>query len=243
MGQTQAIIADCRYLSVTVMTTSVTTRRIYIIRRISFPLPKITETSSGFAAETDLDFSYGPSSALSSPESASELSASPPISIETIPSHVERREGRRRKGPEKMHRCEICFKEFPRPSAVKTHMNVHNNARPYTCGFPNCPKTFSVRSNARRHYRTHGERPPQRDSPVQFQAGFKFAELIDAPEQPLPPPLSLSQAPFRVRWVPPNTTALTKVTHPVKRHEKKWNSPENADDSHEATDASPHVFI
>lgn len=90
-----------------------------------------------------------------------------------------------------------------------------------------------MRSNARRHYRTHGESPPQRGSPAQFQAGFKFAELIGAPEQPLPPPVSLSQAPFRVRWVPPNTTALTKVTHPVKRHEKKWNSPENADDSHE----------
>jgi len=143
------------------------------------------------------------------------------------------------RAPKKMHQCNICFKEFPRPSALKTHMNVHNNARPYTCGFPNCPKTFSVRSNARRHYRTHGERPPQRGSPVQFQAGFKFAELIDAPEQPLPPPLSLSQAPFRVRWVPPNATALTKVTHPAKRHERKWNSPGNADDSHEQQMQAP----
>ncbi|KAF8162443.1 hypothetical protein K438DRAFT_297496 [Mycena galopus ATCC 62051] len=181
-------------------------------------VPKSTEASTSFHNGDEFD---DPSSGISTPNSASELSASPRISIETIPSRVEHREGSRRKGPEKMHRCEICDKEFPRPSAVKTHMNVHNNARPYPCGFPNCPKTFSVRSNARRHYRTHGEKPPLPTSPLPSQAGFQFAELIDAPPQPRPPPRSLSQAPFRVRWVATNTTTRNKMAPPRKQLEKK----------------------
>ncbi|KAJ7665985.1 hypothetical protein DFH06DRAFT_264157 [Mycena polygramma] len=136
-----------------------------------------------------------------------------------------------------MHRCGVCKKEFPRPSAVRTHMHVHDNERPYTCGFPDCPKTFSVRSNARRHYRTHGVRSPQPDpdSPIESQADFKFAEPIDAPVQPPPPPLSLSQAPFRVRWVPTNKKALSKAGHSTKRLEKNLNQPqpEKLDDSQE----------
>ncbi|KAJ7359627.1 hypothetical protein DFH08DRAFT_686373, partial [Mycena albidolilacea] len=131
------------------------------------------------------------------------------------------------------HQCEICLKEFPRPSAVKTHMNVHNNARPYPCGFPNCPKTFSVRSNARRHYRTHGVKLQPRTSPLQSQVGVQFAELIDIPPPPPPPPLSLSQAPFRVRWVANNATARHKSTPPTRRSEKKPAASAQIDNSHE----------
>ncbi|KAJ7359628.1 hypothetical protein DFH08DRAFT_414055 [Mycena albidolilacea] len=65
-------------------------------------VPKSTETSTSFPAGSELDLSYDRTSGLSTPNSASELSASPPISIQTIPSSVEPRDGRRRKGPEKM---------------------------------------------------------------------------------------------------------------------------------------------
>ncbi|KAJ7815088.1 hypothetical protein B0H14DRAFT_2375582 [Mycena olivaceomarginata] len=122
--------------------------------------------------------------------------------------HVELREATRRKGPEKMHRCDVCSKAFPRPSALRTHMNSHNNVRPYTCGFPDCPKTFSVRSNARRHYRTHREEPQPRDSSSHYK--LNWVEHIGIPQQPSPPTRSLSQAPFRVRWVPNNISANTR---------------------------------
>ncbi|KAJ6557955.1 hypothetical protein B0H19DRAFT_1261528 [Mycena capillaripes] len=120
-------------------------------------------------------------------------------------------------------------------------MNVHSNARPYTCGFPNCPKTFSVRSNARRHYRTHGDKLLRLGSPVPTQPGIKFVELIHVPEPPLPP-LSLSQAPFRVRWVPANERALTKTVHPTKRPERKLNLLEKPDGSHEQQ-MRPPMFL
>jgi hypothetical protein len=56
----------------------------------------------------------------------------------------------------KMHPCNICGKQFPRPSGLGTHMNSHNGKKPYKCLVPGCPKAFAVRSNAKRHLRTHG---------------------------------------------------------------------------------------
>ncbi|GAW08919.1 c2h2 conidiation transcription factor [Lentinula edodes] len=59
----------------------------------------------------------------------------------------------------KMHACKLCGKNFPRPSGLKTHMNAHNNHKPFSCAYPGCERTFTVRSNAKRHLRTHGIHP------------------------------------------------------------------------------------
>jgi len=66
-----------------------------------------------------------------------------------------------KKSKSKMHCCEICFKKFPRPSGLRTHMNTHSasHVKPYPCGFPGCTRSFVVRSNARRHLRTHSLTP------------------------------------------------------------------------------------
>ncbi|KAJ7778086.1 hypothetical protein B0H16DRAFT_1301404, partial [Mycena metata] len=111
----------------------------------------------------------------------------------------------------KMHTCEICHKEFPRPSALRTHMNVHNNAKPHKCGFPNCPKTFSVLSNARRHYRTHGEKLPAQGPPSDPE--LTWTATIDVPEQPVVP----SQARFNIRWVPNGKASLSKAAPSPKQ--------------------------
>lgn len=55
----------------------------------------------------------------------------------------------------KFHECPICQKSFPRPSGLRTHMNMHTNTKPYACPYEGCDKSFSVISNAKRHYRTH----------------------------------------------------------------------------------------
>ncbi|CAK5270499.1 unnamed protein product, partial [Mycena citricolor] len=60
-----------------------------------------------------------------------------------------------RRGPRRVHKCQVCHKEFSRPNALRTHMNGHNKLRPFPCGYPHCHRTFSVRSNARRHFKTH----------------------------------------------------------------------------------------
>ncbi|AMD22610.1 HHL160Cp [Eremothecium sinecaudum] len=51
--------------------------------------------------------------------------------------------------------CEICGKDFKRPSAVRTHMVVHNDDKPYKCQYPGCLKCFNVKSNMLRHMRKH----------------------------------------------------------------------------------------
>jgi uncharacterized Zn-finger protein len=53
-----------------------------------------------------------------------------------------------------IHVCKICQKIFERPSTLKTHMNSHTGERPYCCPNDSCHRSFSVRSNMNRHYRS-----------------------------------------------------------------------------------------
>ncbi|EIN08559.1 hypothetical protein PUNSTDRAFT_45031 [Punctularia strigosozonata HHB-11173 SS5] len=64
----------------------------------------------------------------------------------------------------KLHQCKICKKWFPRPSGLETHMNIHRKLKPYKCPVPGCGRDFGVRSNAKRHLRTHGIHPPSSSS-------------------------------------------------------------------------------
>nr|GAT43551.1 predicted protein [Mycena chlorophos] len=57
-------------------------------------------------------------------------------------------------GPKK-HVCATCTKAFHRPSSLQTHMHTHTGALPFVCPFPRCEQGFNVKSNMRRHYRTH----------------------------------------------------------------------------------------
>ncbi|KAF8556838.1 hypothetical protein OG21DRAFT_1375926, partial [Imleria badia] len=98
----------------------------------------------------------------------------------------------------KMHQCAQCNKEFPRPSGLATHLNSHTGAKPYKCIVANCDKSFAVRSNAKRHLRTHGINPSSPDafSMPRFTVGFEepmVTQVHDAGRQP-----------SRYRWITHN---------------------------------------
>ncbi|TFK35908.1 hypothetical protein BDQ12DRAFT_610936 [Crucibulum laeve] len=99
----------------------------------------------------------------------------------------------------KYHECEICHKLFPRPSGLRTHMNIHTNEKPYACSFPGCTKTFSVVSNAKRHERTHGVGLSPSDQPPELPYVVDFSA-------PVVPPSSVAHGPkepLNLRWMPP----------------------------------------
>ncbi|KAK7048859.1 hypothetical protein R3P38DRAFT_1880065 [Favolaschia claudopus] len=141
-----------------------------------------------------------------------------PIVISTIPPHVATKKKGERK-PDKMHPCAVCHKQFPRPSALETHMNTHNKVFPYRCSDPGCPKSFSVRSNARRHFKIHTDKSARTIASANVQ--IKFAETII--EAPRPEPLlnSSSDSFLNVRWVGPNMIVRGKpnpsITAPARR--------------------------
>ncbi|KAJ7461718.1 hypothetical protein B0H11DRAFT_2055672, partial [Mycena galericulata] len=168
-------------------------------------------------------------SILSPPSFEASLSSPDPLGEEAG-------EARPRKvGPPKMHQCHVCSRQFPRPSGLRTHMNMHNNARPYSCGFENCTKTFSVRSNARRHYRTHvGATPAVGPPPPPPQV--QFEEPIKLPPQAPPPALSLSRAPFRLRWVPPNLSARSKAAPSAKPSDMEQGAEKDIDNEDDFND-------
>ncbi|KAH0826704.1 hypothetical protein J3R83DRAFT_5097 [Lanmaoa asiatica] len=106
--------------------------------------------------------------------------------------------GSKQQKKSKMHQCEQCKKMFPRPSGLATHMNSHSGAKPYKCIVANCEKSFAVRSNAKRHLRTHGINPSSPDilSTPRFAVGFEepmVTQVHDAGRQP-----------SRYRWIPHN---------------------------------------
>lgn len=51
--------------------------------------------------------------------------------------------------------CPICGKLCSRPSTLKTHFLIHTGATPFKCPWLNCNKSFNVKSNMLRHYKSH----------------------------------------------------------------------------------------
>ncbi|KAJ6556044.1 hypothetical protein B0H19DRAFT_865000, partial [Mycena capillaripes] len=55
----------------------------------------------------------------------------------------------------KRHVCLLCHKRFNRPSSLGIHHNTHSGAMPFLCPYPSCRRAFNVKSNMRRHFRSH----------------------------------------------------------------------------------------
>ncbi|KAF9528438.1 hypothetical protein CPB83DRAFT_766940, partial [Crepidotus variabilis] len=126
---------------------------------------------------------------------SSTRTASGPLSdeeSESVPAAKKRKKS-------KMHECDVCQKKFPRPSGLKTHMNTHNNERPFACGFPGCARTFGVRSNAKRHLRTHGVIPQSSTGSPPYVVDFSTPVVLQNEN-------SGRGRQFKLRWMPPSST-------------------------------------
>ncbi|KAI8872513.1 hypothetical protein GQ42DRAFT_114939, partial [Ramicandelaber brevisporus] len=55
----------------------------------------------------------------------------------------------------KKHICPQCGKGFSRPSALISHCHTHTGERPFKCDLRTCDSRFALRSNMRRHVKTH----------------------------------------------------------------------------------------
>ena len=78
--------------------------------------------------------------------------------IAVPPSELTQLETPEIESNKKINFCEICNKNFPRPSALKNHNRTHTGEKPYKCEV--CDKSFSVKCNKMTHLRTHTEEKP-----------------------------------------------------------------------------------
>jgi uncharacterized Zn-finger protein len=102
-------------------------------------------------------------------------------------SNGARAPARRRRPEERRHQCAECAKRFSRPSSLRIHAHTHTGSKrtsalpcsardvltcppAFECPHTGCGRTFSVNSNMRRHFRTHGgdsgEHPPSAFPPA-----------------------------------------------------------------------------
>lgn len=58
--------------------------------------------------------------------------------------------------------CTWCFKQFSRPSSLRTHIHTHTGEKPFRCAQSGCGRRFNVLSNLRRHEKRHRSQPAWR---------------------------------------------------------------------------------
>ncbi|KAG5338502.1 hypothetical protein C0989_007274 [Termitomyces sp. Mn162] len=79
----------------------------------------------------------------------------------------------------------------------------------FSCGFEGCSRTFTVRSNAKRHLRTHGVETvsSRQTSSTPYSIGFDTPTIV--------PPTTMHETAttsYKLRWMPPSLSTRTNAT-------------------------------
>jgi hypothetical protein len=80
----------------------------------------------------------------------------------------------------------------------------------FPCGYPGCDRTFTVRSNAKRHLRTHGVIPVSSipdPLPGPYVIDFSAPAVMGSSA----PTAQVISAPVKLRWMPPSLMSRTNV--------------------------------
>src|SRR6266576_316431 len=86
----------------------------------------------------------------------------------------------------------------------------------YPCTFPGCNRKFAVRSNAKRHLRTHGIIPAPAptssslgsSSTTPYVVGFSPPTIVPPPEGEMH---QMRRAPFTLKWMPPSLSKMSNA--------------------------------
>lgn len=109
------------------------------------------------------------------PPSSHRIPMSTPLPVIPPPPQLEAEAERPPGYNHRRYVCQICGHRFTRPSSLKAHQTTHTRERPFECSFPGCGRSYTVRSNLRRHMLKHRAQPaaavhPPSSEPVALPA-------------------------------------------------------------------------